>query len=962
MNRHQPTKIVNRPARWVLFFTLLGFSLRVQQLNLQPLWGDEGWSIYFVVQPLGQLLALTAADIHPPLYYLLLKAWLALTGLGPETARLFSVAAGTLLIPTTAALGRQLLGRRAAPLAAAVTALAPPAVYYAQEVRMYGLVTLLGVLSSYFLSRWAMTPRRRFLWGYVLTAAAALYTMYYAAFLLLAHLAFLLYSHPSPAEPDFDNKHENGETPPTPPGLRRHSHRSNTQHATRNTPLLHLLPPFIAIGLLYLPWVIYAGPKLLDYISNKREVEGYAALGPLRFAWEHLAAFGLGHLPPELAALPWLALPALLAVALGLWAIRHRHRAVLLPFTLFGPLLAGFLVNLLFPFTPRFFERTLLLAAPAFWLLLAAGLGWLWQRQRIAAGLLAGAALAPALVGLFTFFTLPRTPAEDYRPLLRQIAARATPADTLLASYQWQLGFYHAYLPAPLPRIFSVPGWGQGWSADAGNAGQLTADLTAIFAQSPRLWFPAYQAGGHIWEDEAEAAIARLGYPALLRWYGPQTKLTLAGAPQQPEQAIPPANFDDALNLTAATVGGEAFQAGRDVIPVTLNWQKTGDAPGEYLVSLRLADAAGRTWASRDSHPQAGQTRFSQLSTGDTLTDPHGLLTPAGAPPGRYRLLLSLRRVGDALPLDLLDAAGQPQGVELPLGDIELVEPAPPLGADALPAQIRTDADFGGQVQLVGYSLPAGPFTVGDALPLTLYWAGIAAPPDDFEVAVELQDAAGQVALTVVQPPARPAANWPPGALLTDPHDIALPPTLPPGDYRLTVALASPGGQRWPVAGADRLPLQGISVIDRTRNFEAPTPQIALDANFGDVARLAGIDLPQQSVAPGGTLPLSLHWQALATADRNWKVFVHLTDAQGQLIAQQDQLPGGGRFPTGGWLPEEYLLDEYALPIPPDAPPGSYRLSLGLYDPNDFTRLPLLENGQIAGDQLTLESWLISVE
>ena len=928
MTFRQLTKFSPRPATWVLFFTLLGFALRVQRLGFQPLWGDEGWSIYFAVQSVPHLLTLTAIDIHPPLYYLLLKSWLALAGMGPETARLLSAGVGTLLVPAVAVLGCRLLGRRTGAIAAAVTAFAPMAVYYAQEVRMYGLVTLLGVFSCYFLARWTVRPHRRYFWAYVLVTTAALYTMYYAALVVLAQVGFQLFFH-------------------------------RNQLSRR---ILAILMPFIVTGILYLPWIIYAGPRLVNYIANKRAVEGYVPLGPLHFLVDHLVAFSLGHLPPEFAPYLWLALPAVLAVGLGLWAIRKNYRAALLPFYLFIPLLIGYGVNLIYPFTPRFFERTLLLVAPAFWLLIAAGLSWAWRRQHLPAGLLLGGLLAPVLISLSVFYTIPRYPNQDYRPLLRQIAARATPADTLLASYQWQLGFYHAYLPMPRPQIFTVPGWGAGWSAQAGNAQRLTADLSTILARSPRLWFPAYQAGGHIWEDEAEAALARLGYPALLHWYGPQTKLTLAGAPQTPEQSIVAANFDNVLTLTGATVGGQTFQAGRDIIPIELNWQKTGDVEGEYLASLRLADAAGRTWATRDSHPQAGQTRFGDLPTGDTLTDRHGLLTPAGAPPGMYRLLLSLRRVGDALPLDLRSAGGQPQGIELSLGDIELIEPQPPVGAEALPLQIHTDAIFGNQARLVGYTLPKRPFKAGEPLPLTLFWESLAAPPADFEVAVELQDATGKVVLTVQQPPAWPAVNWRTGTLLQDPHDIALPPTLPPDDYLLTVALLKPSGERWPVAGMDRLPLRPISTVDRPRNFEAAIPQIALTANFGDVARLVGVDLPQQSVAAGGILPLSLHWQAQATADRSWKVFVHLTDAPGQRIAQQDQVPGGGQFPTTGWLPGEFLLDDYRLVVPPDAPPGSYRLSVGLYDPNDFTRLPLLRDGQILSHQLTLESWPILVE
>lgn len=920
----QHRRLATRPLLWVLLFTLIGFALRVQRLDFQPLWGDEGWSFYFATQPLPQLLALTAVDIHPPLYYILLKIWLFGLGVGPETARYFSVVTGTLLIPVVAVLGRRWHGWRVGAVSAVVVAAMPMAVYYSQEVRMYGLVTLLAALSMVFF----VTPRRRG-WPYLLATAAALYTMYYAAFIVLAQLAYALVNYTT----------------------------------RRRRSLLDTLKPFIVTGLLFLPWLLYTTPKLVDYISNKRAVEGYAPLNLIRFVGDHLVAFSLGHLPPSLQPYTWAVLPALLAAGLGAMALwRPKRTAIpLVYFYLLVPLLAGYLVNLVYPFTPRFFERTLLLVAPAYWLLIGAGLVWLWQKQLLLGGAGVAALLIPVGLGLAVFYSIPRYPDEDYRPLLRDVAAIATPQDTLLASYQWQLGFYQAYLPPPRPRLFAVPDWGAGWSAQAGHADQMNRDLTTIFERSPRLWFPAYQAGGHIWEDEAEAAIARLGFPALLRWYNPQTKLTLAGAGQTPVTQIPGANFNNTISLLSAGVGGQSFQAGRGVVPVQLVWRKEAPLAEAHLVSLRLVDAAGRTWAIRDSQPRAGQVRFTDLNVGQTLTDRHGLLTPAGAPPGQYRLLLSVRRISDAHPLDLLDAAGQPQGAELPLAEITLVNPTPPVGIEALPVQTKTGIQFGDRVQLVGYSLGAGPIKAGESLPLTLFWQSQQNQPDPLTVEIELQDVTGQTIFATQQPPIWPAAQWPRHFILRDPHDVLLPPTLPPANYGLVIGLRA-GQSPLLAEGRERQRLQTITTIDRPHRFAAPPWQFDVGANFNNQARLAGIDLPVTRLTPGEVLPLTLYWQAQSRFDKNWTVFVHLIDAQGNIISQQDQPPGGGQYPTTGWVPSEYLVDEYTLQIPPGATPGQYFLDIGLYDVNDFSRLPRIQNGTVVDNHITLESWPISIE
>jgi hypothetical protein len=247
-------------------------------------------------------------------------------------------------------------------------------------------------------------------------------------------------------------------------------------------------------------------------------------------------------------------------------------------------------------------------------------------------------------------------------------------------------------------------------------------------------------------------------------------------------------------------------------------------------------------------------------------------------------------------------------------------------------------------------------------LPLNLFWESLVDSPDPLTTVVQLQDAARQIVFSYEREPLRPSPQWQQGTLLRDPYDVALPPTLAPGDYRLVVALTTTGETRLAVGGSDQLMLTMVTTIDRPHVFEAPTPQIPLEVNFSDQARLVGLDLPQTQVKAGGSLPLTLYWQALAPLDQSWTVFVHLLDEQGKIVSQQDQIPGAGQFPTTSWLPQEYLVDFYNLLIPAGTPPGQevYRLEIGLYDANG--RLLITKSGQIVGDHLVLESWPISVE
>ncbi len=80
-----------RDAVIVAVLSLLALLLRVARLDFQPLWWDEGYSVWFAHQPLAEMLRLTALDIHPPLYYALLGGWSQLFGLAPAALRLLSV-------------------------------------------------------------------------------------------------------------------------------------------------------------------------------------------------------------------------------------------------------------------------------------------------------------------------------------------------------------------------------------------------------------------------------------------------------------------------------------------------------------------------------------------------------------------------------------------------------------------------------------------------------------------------------------------------------------------------------------------------------------------------------------------------------------------------------------------------------------------------------------------------------
>ena len=113
--------------------------LRIYNLAALGFWRDEGASV-MVAASLGR--GHWSTDIHPPLYYALLRAWSAF-GSSDSWLRLLSVFLGVMTIPLVYAIGARMFGSRAGLWSAAALALLPIHIRYSQEARMYALLTLL---------------------------------------------------------------------------------------------------------------------------------------------------------------------------------------------------------------------------------------------------------------------------------------------------------------------------------------------------------------------------------------------------------------------------------------------------------------------------------------------------------------------------------------------------------------------------------------------------------------------------------------------------------------------------------------------------------------------------------------------------------------------------------------------------------------------------------------------------
>ncbi len=184
-----------RRRLYLIASLLAAFALRIYKLDAQSLWYDEGVTADVAQRGIAELTRWTANDIQPPLYYYLVAGWGRLAGWGEWSLRFPSAFFGTLAVPLLLVLTLRLTRQtRAGLLAAVFTAVHPLLLYYSQEARMYALLTALGILTGYCVLCLAQDGKdRRVLLAYVLSATAAVYTHYFAFFLLFALvIAFLL--------------------------------------------------------------------------------------------------------------------------------------------------------------------------------------------------------------------------------------------------------------------------------------------------------------------------------------------------------------------------------------------------------------------------------------------------------------------------------------------------------------------------------------------------------------------------------------------------------------------------------------------------------------------------------------------------------------------------------------------------------------------------------------------------
>jgi hypothetical protein len=250
------------------------------------------------------------------------------------------------------------------------------------------------------------------------------------------------------------------------------------------------------------------------------------------------------------------------------------------------------------------------------------------------------------------------------------------------------------------------------------------------------------------------------------------------------------------------------------------------------------------------------------------------------------------------------------------------------------------------EVRLLGYDLSEARPSQGQTLQVTLYWQANRPLDRTYSAFVHLDTTSSKMQETRagsdhMHPGGIPTWRWHTALYVRDVHTLTVPDELLPGIYTLRVGLYDrESGAHLLLADGrgDTLTLQEVRVV-RARPLEPSRLPNRIGFRFADAIELLGYDLGTSGEAPP-ILTVTLYWRALAPTAQSYTVFVHAIGPDGALWGQGDSIPSGGIYPTNAWPPGEVIEDRHIVPLAPEAPPGAYRVAIGLYLLETLQRLP----------------------
>jgi len=900
-----------------------------------------------------------------------------LAGESEFAVRFVSLFFGLLSVPMIYKLGKALSNVRLGLLAAFVAAIAPFWVYFSQETRMYTTMTLFSLSAAYFFARIirgqsksqqtqdhnegyaSQTGSGLGLWlGYILTTLCSLYSHYFALFAVVVENLFLA-------------------------ALWR-----------RYRPLIKSWALVqIGVALLFLPWLVFMAMGAISLETSQPErtaligpnAPAYGLIATWLEGWRGrkslvsvfrtcLTAFGLGESAQPNLKLPLAAVFLVILIVGTVFLARDRssltQRRETAPCSLFlllyltVPILLGYLTA--FPTERPHWSKYFIVASPAYYLLVAAGLAALWKLGGWvgrwvggwgggeAGGLIAGLIFVACASGssLFNYYSDPQYARLDFRPQIAYIETFSQADDALMVNPRGLFTTFWHYYQGDL--TYYLP-------SEETDTANIEATLRQIADRHSGLWVVKNVPNDFDPDETIEWWLTHHTYRTMTTWVG-HNVFRYYSMPVNSEPVRHPlqVNFAGQILLTDYNLAVQATKYG-NILQATLWWQALTEMDEQYLVSLRVLDQSGHL-GGRKSIPPLGNFRPTMgWGKGERIEDHVGLFVWPGTPPGEYWVEVGLVNGSDGQPLVITQHGArntQQKSDHILLGPVTIGKAHTPPPIEELQFQHPVGVDLDG-LHLLGYSLTFELIRPGDTLPFVLFWQAREKIGRDYLISLQLQDEDGQAWGEHRSRPvegAYPTTLWDEGEIVRDQRDWVVPPDVPSGRHRLLVSLIDKASGKQ-VGQAD---LGWLRVEARERVTTVPPIRYPLVTNLNHQVELLGYDLEETSLGPGDTLRLTLYWRALAEMDKSYTVFTHLLDSDSRIRGQKDSIPGDGTMPTTSWVAGEIITDRYEIVIHSDAQPGRYVLEIGFYDADTGQRLQVVnQEGQQLDDRVLLPTGIM---
>ncbi len=926
----------------LILIILLAFWLRLHNIDAFSFWTDEGLtplrSGYSIPEILSNRILIQEGvtnDTHPAFYFLIIHLTRQLFGETDFAYRFPSTLAGVLLVPVMFQFGRRLRDQWLGVVAMLLTAVNPLYLWYANEARMYTILVLLLAVASYVLWRALAVCRKPFavsrksspitdyglritknLTLYLLFAGLALYTHYTAVFLIAAQGLFWVWI----------------------------LWRRGQKRLIVGTAVLGLLAA--------VPLIPYTIPRLFHGAEAN-----FTYVPPTVVLQDVVRFFGLGNLVDfKQLFIQLLTIGFTLLLLLGILISDSWLKRNFLITYLFAIVIGIILGSFIKPIYQG--ARHILAGSPAFVLLVSWAIVWLWTevrspksvvRSRLTAyglrltifALIATAVpLTGSVIAVNNLYTNPHYAKDSLRDAVRFVEETAGDNDVIVYHNAILLPLHNHYQQRQDVAVTASPIYP--------NLATQTAaqQLEALAATYDRIWFitdpPADK------RDEGKLVERWLNtHTTLINDYPFPAKDTRLSAivfdtGKQIMEELP----ETAVSLThqwANTPELKGFQLSATepiatpTFWVDLFWQ--GRQPTKTWLRFQLIGADGNEWTRSEYALIPHADTVDTWTPDDTIRISYPVQLPIGTPPGQYTLMMQpFAKNGDAF------------GNFQKLADVTIADSGEWINAVERPYTDYQSIHFQNGINLKGVDLADDEVRPGHALPLAFLWQATTGSIDlqNITYILTVRQANGDV---INQIEGKPGPNWltewPVNAPIREPAGLYFPPETEPGRYLLdwqlfdgeAVVQGRPFLRPWTT---ETVTLGEVNVVPWPLETSLPDDVTRLQAQFGESILLYGYTLIEQD----NSLQLTLIWQVQSVPDKNYAVFIHLVDQDGNIVQQRDTIPVEGLRPTAGWRTGEVLTDLHVLPLPEALPNGTYSPFVGLYEPSTFIRLPINYQGE----------------